>query len=66
MTLSPLDSLIKLSEVMRQVGIGKTKIYKLIQDDLFPTPVKLGSVSRWSQLEIQDWIEQQKAARDRG
>lgn len=59
----PLDRLIKIEEVMSQVGMGKTKIYDLIQLEDFPTPVKLGRYSRWSQIEIQHWIEQQKQKR---
>lgn len=63
MQQKPLDRLIKIEDVMLQVGMGKTKIYDLIQFEEFPAPIKLGRYSRWSQLEIQDWIEQQKANR---
>ncbi|MGE6790861.1 helix-turn-helix transcriptional regulator [Pseudomonas guineae] len=59
----PLDRLIKIEEVMAQVGMGKTKIYDLIQLEDFPIPIKLGRYSRWSQIEIQNWIEQQKQKR---
>lgn len=63
MTTKPLDRLIKIEEVMQQVGMGKTKIYELLQFEEFPPPVKLGRFSRWSQLEIQDWIEEKKDTR---
>lgn len=63
MILKPLDRLIKLEDVMHQVGIGKTKIYDMIQFEEFPAPVKLGRYSRWSQIEIQEWIEDQKGKR---
>ena len=63
MNQKPLDRLIKLEEVISQVGMGKTKIYDMLQFEEFPPPVKLGRYSRWSQLEIQAWIEEQKGKR---
>lgn len=58
-----IDTLIKLPEVCRQAGFGKSSLYEMIAAGTFPEPIKLGCASRWSQLEIQDWITQQKAAR---
>ncbi|MFZ3205743.1 MAG: AlpA family phage regulatory protein [Pseudomonas sp.] len=66
MSQKPLDRLIKLEDVISQAGIGKTKIYNLIQLGEFPAPIKLGYASRWSQIEIQDWVEQLKAKRFSG
>lgn len=63
MNQKPLDRLIKLEEVISQVGMGKTKIYDMLQFEEFPPPVKLGRYSRWSQIEIQEWIEEQKGKR---
>ncbi|BAU76164.1 helix-turn-helix transcriptional regulator [Metapseudomonas furukawaii] len=63
MNNKPLDRLIKIEEVMLQIGMGRTKLYDMIQLEEFPAPVKLGRYSRWSQLEVQDWIEQQKGKR---
>jgi len=63
MTAQTIDILIKLPEVCRQAGLGKSAIYELIAADAFPTPIKLGRYSRWSQIEIQGWVEMQKAAR---
>lgn len=59
----PIDILIKMPEVCRQVGLGKSAIYELIAAAAFPAPIKLGRYSRWSQVEIQGWVEMQKAAR---
>ena len=58
-----IDLLIRLPEVSRQVGLGKSAIYELIAANAFPAPIKLGRYSRWSQNEVQSWVEQQKAAR---
>lgn len=58
-----IDILIKLPEVSRQIGLGKSAIYEMIASATFPAPIKLGRYSRWSQHEVQQWVEQQKAAR---
>lgn len=63
MTQRPLDRLIKIEEVMQQIGIGRTKLYDMIQLEEFPAPIKLGRYSRWSEIEVQDWIEEQKCKR---
>ncbi|AXN25927.1 AlpA family phage regulatory protein [Pseudomonas aeruginosa] len=63
MSHKPLDRLITIKEVISQVGMGRTKIYEMIQFEEFPPPIKLGRYSRWSQLEIQLWIEEQKEKR---
>lgn len=63
MTDQLIDTLIKLPEVCRQAGFGKSAIYEMIAAGTFPERIKLGCASRWSQLEVQAWIEQQKVAR---
>ena len=51
------DRLIKLAEVMRRVGLGKTMVYRLIKEGRFPRPYKLSPfAARWSELEIVEWI----------
>ena len=52
------DRFIKLDEVKRRVGLGKSMIYRLIQDGKFPAPYKLSPfASRWSDQEIIAWID---------
>jgi prophage regulatory protein len=58
-----IDILIKLPEVCRQAGFGKSAIYEMISNGTFPKPIKLGYGSRWSQQEVQAWMEELKAAR---
>ena len=51
------DRLVKLPEVMRRVGLGKTMIYRLIKQGRFPAPYKLSAfAARWSEREIMRWI----------
>jgi len=54
-----IDRLIDLEEVMRQVGMKKSKLYAEIKAGRFPAPVKLGSSSRWSERKVQAWVSQQ-------
>jgi prophage regulatory protein len=52
------DRFVKLDEVKRRVGLGKSMIYRLIQEGKFPAPYKLSPLaSRWSDREIMSWIE---------
>ena len=55
------DRFVKLEEVKRRVGLGKSMIYRLIQKGKFPAPYKLSPpASRWSDREIAEWIDEVK------
>ncbi|MGN6123138.1 MAG: helix-turn-helix transcriptional regulator [Sphingomonas oligoaromativorans] len=55
------DRFLKLEEVKRRVGLGKTMIYRLIQAGRFPAPYKLSPfAARWSDREIVAWIDDVK------
>jgi prophage regulatory protein len=57
----PPDRLIKIDEVKRRVGLGKTMIYELIQKGKFPPPYKVSPfAARWSEREIVAWIDDVK------
>ncbi|HEU5478475.1 MAG TPA: AlpA family phage regulatory protein [Candidatus Tumulicola sp.] len=59
-------TLIRLADVMRIVGFGKSQIYKLIGRGEFPLPVKLGRASRWSASEVAEWVQGRIATRSPG
>lgn len=64
-TAAANDRLLRFREVSRVVGFGRTKIYKMIRNGQFPAPYKPGGASsRWSEMEIAEWIDGVKAARD--
>jgi len=47
------ERFLKLPEVCRRVGLGKTMIYAMVKDGRFPKPYKLSPfMSRWSKREI--------------
>ena len=55
------DRLLRLDEVKRRAGIGKTMIYRLIKTGEFPSPYKLSPfAARWSERELIDWINRVK------
>lgn len=45
------------------VGMGRSRIYALIDEGEFPPPIKIGRSSRWLKSEIDSWITEQAAAR---
>jgi len=49
--------LLRLEEVKERVGIGRSQIYKLMQDGRFPRCIKVGGrASAWVAAEVDDWI----------
>lgn len=55
------ERFVKLDEVKRRVGLGKSMIYRLIQEGKFPPPYKISPLaSRWSEREIAAWINEVK------
>ena len=55
------ERFLKLDEVKRRAGLGKTMIYRLIGEGKFPAPYKLSAAaSRWSERELVAWIKEVK------
>lgn len=53
----PRDRLLRLSQVMDTIGLGRTRIYEMIKAGEFPAPCKPGgSASRWSENEVLAWL----------
>ena len=56
----PTERFLKLSDVTRQVGLGKTFVYNEVQAGRFPRPVKIGArASRWRLSDINKWMDEQ-------
>jgi prophage regulatory protein len=48
--------LLRLPEVMKRTGLGRTTIYKLVGQRKFPAPVQLsGRAVGWRAEQIDDW-----------
>lgn len=55
------ERFLKLDEVKRRAGLGKSMIYRLIKEGQFPAPYKLSpAASRWSEHELVAWIDDVK------
>lgn len=59
-----INRFMRVKEVMRIIGFGKTKLYELINSGRFPKPVKVGSSSVWPESEVNVWMEEEIARRD--
>ncbi|CQI89181.1 AlpA family protein [Yersinia rohdei] len=49
--------LIDLKFICESTGLSQAYIYKLMSNDLFPKPLKIGRASRWYLREFKDWLE---------
>ncbi|EGQ2070151.1 AlpA family transcriptional regulator [Citrobacter koseri] len=59
------DKLVDMAFITQLTGLTDKWFYKLIQDGIFPKPIKLGRSSRWLQSEVEAWL-QQRIAESRG
>lgn len=63
-TLLTEDKLVDMLFITTLTGLTDKWFYKLIKDDEFPKPIKLGRSSRWLQSEVENWLrERVKASR---
>lgn len=55
----PTKKLLRINDVCELVGLSRSMIYKCMKDSViaFPSPVKIGTLSRWDQDEIFEWAE---------
>lgn len=59
-TVSP--RFIRIGDVCKTVGLGRTRVYELEKAKLFPARVKLGErVTVWREDEVSRWIEERTA-----
>ncbi len=50
--------ILRLPDVKARVGLSRSSIYKLINEEKFPKPVSLGKRSvGWVEQDIDEWIE---------
>lgn len=55
----PPDRLLRLPEVQRMTGLGRSAIYQQMKVGLFPRSVKVGPrAATWSEAAVQRWIRQ--------
>jgi prophage regulatory protein len=58
---------LRLPATSEKVGLGRDSIYRGAREGWFPKPVKISErASGWLEHELDAWIEQRTAQRDRG
>ena len=50
------DQFIDMKFITQLTGLSDQWFYKLIQDGLFPKPIKLGRTSRWLKSDLEEWL----------
>ena len=57
------DRLLKRRQVEEITGLSRSSIYRLMTDDEFPRPVKVGPAAvRWRVSELTSWLESRPVA----
>ena len=65
MSIHQLAALIKIAKVSEKTGFEKSFIYNEMAAGRFPRSITIGSKAvRWVSTEIDQWIDEQIAARD--
>ncbi|MEQ4668610.1 AlpA family transcriptional regulator [Providencia manganoxydans] len=52
------DQFVDMKFITRLTGLTDKWFYKLIQEGVFPKPIKLGRSSRWLKSEVEDWLQE--------
>ncbi|CAK1718262.1 DNA-binding transcriptional activator AlpA [Vibrio crassostreae] len=56
---------LRLKEVIALTGLGRSSIYKFMEENTFPKTVSLGGRAvAWVESEIEEWMEQRLAMRE--
>ena len=61
--LTPNDTLISIKDVANRLSLSVRAVYRLIADDSFPPPVKVGGASRWYESDLSDYLNRLKSQR---
>jgi prophage regulatory protein len=56
------DRLLRLPAVLALAGLGRTAVLDRVRDGRFPSPIKVGRATLWSERAVQGWIAAQGAA----
>jgi len=51
------DQFIDMQFITALTGLSDKWFYKLIQDGVFPKPIKFGRASRWLRSDLEEWLQ---------
>ncbi|HBS0236106.1 TPA: AlpA family transcriptional regulator [Klebsiella aerogenes] len=52
------DPFVNMAYITSLTGLTDKWFYKLIKDDVFPKPIKMGRSSRWLKSEVEAWLQE--------
>lgn len=52
------DQFVNMAFITSLTGLTDKWFYKLIKDDTFPKPIKMGRSSRWLKSEVEAWLQE--------
>ncbi|CAG9252401.1 putative DNA-binding transcriptional activator AlpA [Burkholderia diffusa] len=59
------DRLLRVADVSAKVALEQSTLFEMVRDGRFPRPIRLSSrASRWSEAEIDAWIDARLAERE--
>jgi prophage regulatory protein len=60
------ERFLRMRDVVRATGLGRSTIYRLVKDGMFPRPVPLlgPHATAWLESEIDDWQQARVRERD--
>ena len=58
------DRLICFTDALAIIGVSRSTAYRLIANDQLPRPIKIGSLTFFSERELQSWIADKLANRN--
>ena len=51
------DQFIDMKFITQLTGLSDKWFYKLIQEGVFPKPIKMGRASRWLKSDLEEWLQ---------
>ena len=57
------DRLITIGAAQQQLGVSRSKLYRMLDENELPRPIKIGRRAYFSEIELQAWIAEKLAAR---
>ncbi|EKZ6361120.1 AlpA family transcriptional regulator [Enterobacter hormaechei] len=52
------DQFVNMAFITSLTGLTDKWFYKLIKDEVFPKPIKMGRSSRWLKSEVEAWLQE--------
>ncbi|MGR3782967.1 MAG: helix-turn-helix transcriptional regulator [Albimonas sp.] len=57
------DRILRRPEVERAIGLSASTLYKMMEDGLFPRPLRIGRRAvGWPESVVRNWIESRNSA----